>query len=366
MKRIGADPSAVLAVISFETGGTFSPKERNPKSGAVGLIQWTHVGAKSQGLEREQIAAMSAEQQLDLLAAWFERERPARLHRTLDYYLAVFAPDHIGKPMDAAVYSKPSNAYDQNAPLDSDNDGIITVADIAQHFLPVVEAARKRPRRHINADAWPHVLALVAGVGLIGAAVYFERNTKRRNPAAMGGGAVRSARAEKSMQWGILKTNLMDSKDRERKAKRERKHKLDDLREECADDKQQLQLRCKLDRDSARQKARDVTEQEESFRAEKRDHYQWTAGQTAKRTRGRRYSKAESDNLALQNIDPDLRDLFMETSSQWTRDVEPDQRAELFMEWVHESPEHVADWKRRTFEEDEPDYGAEYLAYGAA
>ena len=187
---------------------------------------------------------------------------------------------------------------------------------------------------------------------------------KKDNPRGMG--AVRSAKEEKKMQWGILKSHLTDSRDRERSAKLERKHRLDDLREECADDKQSLQLRCKLDRDSARQKARDVTEHEESFRAEKRDHYRWTAGQTAKRTRGRRYSKAESDNLALQNIDPDLRDLFMETSSQWTRDVEPDQRAELFMEWVHESPEHVADWKRRTFEEDEPDYGAEYLAYGAA
>ncbi|WP_236452116.1 hypothetical protein, partial [Escherichia coli] len=39
-KNIGVNPNDLAAVISFETGGTFSPSKRNPNSSATGLIQF--------------------------------------------------------------------------------------------------------------------------------------------------------------------------------------------------------------------------------------------------------------------------------------------------------------------------------------
>ncbi len=62
------------------------------------------------------------------------------------------------------------------------------------------------------------------------------------------------------------------------------------------------------------------------------------------------FTAAESDSLALQNIPADLQDLFMERPSKFDRKLEPDHRAELFMEWVEEHPAEVQAWQAERFE----------------
>lgn len=172
MRVAGADPALVGAVISFESA--WNPNARNPNSNAVGLIQWTTTGAEAQGFEREQIAAMGADAQIDLVADWYGQHNTSNW-RVVDYYLAVFAPGAIGKSAGAAVYSAPSKAYEQNAGLDVDNDGVITVADITSRFGGLVAAAQKRPRIAVSDSRAPRVLAAVLAVALIGAAIESER-----------------------------------------------------------------------------------------------------------------------------------------------------------------------------------------------
>lgn len=180
MRSIGADPDAVAAVISAETGGTFHPKMRNP-DGAVGLIQWTTIGAESQGYEREQIARMSAEQQLRLVRDWYERAKPARLHRPIDYYLAVFAPAAIGKPDSAEVYSVANSpdAFEANAPLDIDGNGVITVAEVRFFFEPVMAAAQNKPRVIVVDERWPYLLAGLGAAAAASGGAYYLHNRKR-------------------------------------------------------------------------------------------------------------------------------------------------------------------------------------------
>jgi soluble lytic murein transglycosylase-like protein len=52
-ERLGTNPNFLMAVMSFETGGTFSPSVRNQAgSGAVGLIQFMPRTAQGLGLTK--------------------------------------------------------------------------------------------------------------------------------------------------------------------------------------------------------------------------------------------------------------------------------------------------------------------------
>lgn len=338
----GLDPGLVAAVMSFETGGTFDPTTRNPHSAAVGLIQWTKKGAKSQGYDREQIARLSDFRQLDLALAWFAREhRGGRLVRPVDYYLAVFWPEAIGLPASATIIEFPSKAYEQNKGLDVNDDGKISVGEIRERFSAVLSDAATRPRLVVVDEVWPYLLAGVAISAAAGGAAWaLARTTRKPNPG-------RSKAAEKKMQWGLLRTAVIASKDRERQAR-------DKAREAVA---------------SARDKARRAVAREKALRADRRDDYRHAVGQLERerRERGRRYSRAESDSLALHNVPRALHDLFLEESKRFALSLEPDARAEAFGEWVEEHPEEIAAWRAREYGSDtDDDFAAAYDAYRGA
>jgi peptidoglycan hydrolase-like protein with peptidoglycan-binding domain len=127
---IGTDPNYLLAIMSFESGGTFSPSVKNPYSGATGLIQFMPSTARNLGTSVEALAAMSAEQQLDYVSKYFAPYR-GRLKTLEDAYMAVLWPKAIGKGNSYVLFSTPSTAYQQNSALDSNRDGKITVAEAA-------------------------------------------------------------------------------------------------------------------------------------------------------------------------------------------------------------------------------------------
>ncbi|HJX91556.1 MAG TPA: penicillin-insensitive murein endopeptidase [Pyrinomonadaceae bacterium] len=133
--QIAADlkvnPNFLAAVMSFESGETFSPSIKNAAgSGAVGLIQFMPPTAKTLGTSTAALAAMSAEDQLDFVAKYFRQfKRP--LLTIEDVYMAVLMPSAIGKGSDFALFKKPSKAYDQNKGLDINQDGVITVGEAA-------------------------------------------------------------------------------------------------------------------------------------------------------------------------------------------------------------------------------------------
>jgi peptidoglycan hydrolase-like protein with peptidoglycan-binding domain len=127
--RLGTNPNFLMAVMSFETGGTFSPSIPNQAgSGAVGLIQFIPPTARGLGTTTEELAGMSAETQLDFVERHFAPFK-GRLKTIEDTYMAVLLPKAVGKGNDFVLFQRPSKAFTQNKGLDIDADGRITVFD---------------------------------------------------------------------------------------------------------------------------------------------------------------------------------------------------------------------------------------------
>jgi len=132
----GLDPSWLMACMAFETGETFSPTIRNAAgSGAIGLIQFMPATLAALGTSVEEAAAMTAVEQLDLVAQFF-LPWSQKLHSLGDTYGVIIWPGMIGKPDDYVVFRKddPDHParYVQNAGLDYNHDGLITRAEIVQ------------------------------------------------------------------------------------------------------------------------------------------------------------------------------------------------------------------------------------------
>ncbi|MEZ5429024.1 MAG: peptidoglycan-binding protein [Pyrinomonadaceae bacterium] len=128
--RLSVDPNFLMAIMSFETGASFSPSVKNKQSGATGLIQFMDATAKGLGTTLTKLAKMSAEDQLDLVEAHFKPFK-GKLKTIEDAYMAVLYPKGVGKGKDFVLFKKGSKQYKQNSGLDLDGDGRITVGEAA-------------------------------------------------------------------------------------------------------------------------------------------------------------------------------------------------------------------------------------------
>ncbi|UQS93258.1 tape measure protein [Acinetobacter phage Scipio] len=124
-KNIGVNPNDLAAVISFETGGTFSPSKRNPNSSATGLIQFMAgsggTKGKYYGMTRDQFGSLSFDEQMKYVEKYF-KDRSSRFragneakNTTGDVYGAVTGYG----------YKKGSREYELNKVWDSNKNGII-------------------------------------------------------------------------------------------------------------------------------------------------------------------------------------------------------------------------------------------------
>lgn len=127
--RLGINPNWLMIVMYFETRRTFSPSVKNPNSTAVGLIQFTTAGASAIGTTPAKLATKSAVDQLDDVEKYLNQYK-GKLTDLHQLYLAVFSPAYLGRPDAQKVYVSPSKEYTANKPLDTNNDGVITVAEI--------------------------------------------------------------------------------------------------------------------------------------------------------------------------------------------------------------------------------------------
>lgn len=128
---LAVNPNFLMAVMSFETGGSFSPKQKNiAGSGAVGLIQFMPATAKSLGTSTAALEAMSAEDQLDVVARYLSPYKN-KLKTVEDTYMSVLYPSAIGKGSDYVLFKRGTKAYAQNSGLDNDHDGNVTVGEAA-------------------------------------------------------------------------------------------------------------------------------------------------------------------------------------------------------------------------------------------
>jgi hypothetical protein len=128
--RLQTKPIFLMAVMSFETGGTFSPKVRNRASGATGLIQFIEPTAQSLGTSLETLAQMTAVEQLDVVEQYLQPFK-GRLLTIEDAYMSVLFPRAIGKGQEFVLFKKGTIAYKQNEGLDINRSGKITVAEAA-------------------------------------------------------------------------------------------------------------------------------------------------------------------------------------------------------------------------------------------
>lgn len=136
----------ILAMMDFETGGTFDPATKNMAgSGATGLIQFMPDTAKGLGTTTEELSKMSRSEQLEYVDKHFETNLKGRLGTEggdiSDLYMSVLFPVAVGKPDDFVLFGKGAmkgytgTAYEQNKGLDANNDGSITKVEAAAKVI---------------------------------------------------------------------------------------------------------------------------------------------------------------------------------------------------------------------------------------
>jgi hypothetical protein len=133
---LGTDPNYLMACMAFESGETFSPSIKNAAgSGATGLIQFMPSTAQALGTTTEELASMTAEEQLDYVEEYF-KPSSGKLQSLDDVYMAILWPAAVGRPSDYVLFAQDDpdhpRRYIQNAGLDFNQDGVITKAEAAE------------------------------------------------------------------------------------------------------------------------------------------------------------------------------------------------------------------------------------------
>lgn len=146
-KAKGLDPNAIAAVIATESG--FKAQAMNPNQANAGLLQFSKkywpgfaANAGTPDVTWEQMRKMTAEEQLPYVISYFEHANLPPNATPRDYKLATFYPDAMGKDDDHVLFEKDNDAkvpggfrssvgYSQNAGLDKNKDGQITVGEVS-------------------------------------------------------------------------------------------------------------------------------------------------------------------------------------------------------------------------------------------
>lgn len=116
---MGADPGHLADLIQHESG--WNPAAKNPNSSASGLIQFITTTADELGVTTSELRAMTVEEQLPYVRAYFELPRISKhwpLTNEWDLYLAVFYPGYIGLELDEVFPSDVTNVNRSRTPQD--------------------------------------------------------------------------------------------------------------------------------------------------------------------------------------------------------------------------------------------------------
>jgi len=165
-EKIGSIPLAIYEAAYLECG--LKPFEVRTDGVAAGWIQFTRTGLQSlthQGRPVMFDDVLRACQQRDItfmmdlteqyLTRRYEQAGRRPLHNTIDLYLALFAPAHIGAPHHRVVYAGKDNpAYYKNAGLDGWY--VVNTSDGRQQIF------NKRSARDGQITIWEIYLALEA------------------------------------------------------------------------------------------------------------------------------------------------------------------------------------------------------------
>jgi len=126
-----------MAVIAFETDGSFDHRFRNPVNETLGLIQFTPELARRLGTSMEDLGKASFEQQLHYIGQLLDsrvKDNRASLLSLADLCIALIAPDHINRAETTPIFTEDNTpkSYARYAPLDINEDGQVTRSEIDQ------------------------------------------------------------------------------------------------------------------------------------------------------------------------------------------------------------------------------------------
>ena len=187
---VGIDPDWLTTIINFETGGSFSTKQKNAAgSGATGLIQFMPrtaqmlLGTSTPEEAVQKLEAMSFGEQMQLVERYFA-PHAGKMKSLSDAYLAVLYPTFITAADDAVMGRTGDVVYTQNAGFDTTHKGYITKADITAKINSMLDAARGRVATTVPAGTTPlrlrtfligGAIVAAAGVGAWGVSYLVDR-----------------------------------------------------------------------------------------------------------------------------------------------------------------------------------------------
>ena len=133
---LNMDASWLMAIMYHES--SLNPTAKNPKSTATGLILFTRATAISLGTTTTALARMTAVGQMDYVQKYLSPYK-GRLTNLPDWYMAIFLPSAIGRPLSYVIARRGDAIYNAQPSLDSNNDGTITKEEAV---APVYDALR--------------------------------------------------------------------------------------------------------------------------------------------------------------------------------------------------------------------------------
>jgi spore coat assembly protein SafA len=181
-ERLGTQPEYLLAVMSFETGGSFSPSVVNNVSGATGLIQFIPATARGLGTSTGALANMTAVEQLAVVEQYFNQYEGS-LGTLEGVYTSVLSGRATPNPDDTLVtpsgrsFTRGNIEYTQNSGLDFNRDGRITsgeatsavasrlyggVSNVQQQLVDVGAVPASQEARFVDGQFGPNTSAAVA------------------------------------------------------------------------------------------------------------------------------------------------------------------------------------------------------------
>ncbi|MDP3989598.1 MAG: hypothetical protein Q8Q01_00135 [archaeon] len=134
--RLNMNCMAVLSVMHYETGGSFSPSIKNPGSSATGLIQFMGSTAKGLGTTTKKLSEMTQTEQLEYVEKYFNLIKDnfdeVNYMDPKNVALAVFYPSAIGKGDNHIIAEEGRSKLDDRilkANKDHNGDGKITAKE---------------------------------------------------------------------------------------------------------------------------------------------------------------------------------------------------------------------------------------------
>ncbi|MGB1207524.1 MAG: transglycosylase SLT domain-containing protein [Chitinophagales bacterium] len=134
-KKLRVPPEWLMAVMYSES--RLNPNAVNLKgSGATGLIQFMPNTIGDFGITIKQLKKLTPTEQLDYVYEYLHRVRiKYRPYENItDLYLAILYPRALTGDSSFVLYQKPSKMYRQNAGLDENKDGKVSVKDVEKRL----------------------------------------------------------------------------------------------------------------------------------------------------------------------------------------------------------------------------------------